>query len=75
MSFHLSTHSLSLSLQTSFLSDSQAQSSFSSLDMSLIPHFHAFHSLKPKFWGFLQNLGFFKIKEVFVKFLGWVLKI
>ena len=48
---------------------------FSSLGKLRFSHFHAFHSLKPKLLGFLQNLGFFKIKEVFMQFLGWVLKI
>ena len=48
---------------------------FSSLRKFRFSCFHAFHSLKPKFLGLLQNLGFFKIKEVFVQFLGWVLKI
>ena len=43
---------------------------FSSLGKLQFSHFHAFHSLKPKFLGFLQNLGIFKIKEVFVQFLG-----
>ena len=46
---------------------------FSSLGMSLILHFHAFHFLKPKFLGFLQNLGFFKIKGVIFETLGWFL--
>ena len=48
---------------------------FSSLGKLRFSHLHAFHSLKPKFLGFLQNLGFFKIKKVFVKFLVWVLKV
>ena len=39
---------------------------FYSLGKLRFSHFHAFHSLKPKFLGFLQNLGFFKIKEVFL---------
>ena len=43
---------------------------FSLLGKLRFSHFHAFHSLKPKFLGFLENLGFFKIKEVFVQFLG-----
>ena len=44
--------------------------------------FHAFHSYKSRFSLFIiiiiiiiiiNNLGFFKIDEVFAKFLGWVL--
>ena len=34
---------------------------------------HAFHTFRPRFLGFWKFLGFFKIDEVFVKFLGWVL--
>ena len=42
--------------------------SFSSLGVFLISHFHAFHVLKPRFWGFWKNLGFFKIDEFLLKF-------
>ena len=35
--------------------------------------YHAFHWFWPKFWVFKKFLGFFKIDEVFAKFLGWVL--
>ena len=35
--------------------------------------YHAFHSFLPKFWVFENFLVFFKIDEVFAKFLGWVL--
>ena len=31
--------------------------SFSSLGKFLISHFHAFHVLKPRFWGFWKNFG------------------
>ena len=34
---------------------------------------HAFHTFRPRFWVFEKILGFFKIDEIFVKFLGWVL--
>ena len=34
---------------------------------------HAFHTFRPRFWVFEFFLGFFKIDEIFVKFLGWVL--
>ena len=37
--------------------------------------FMHFHVLKPRFWGFWKILGFFKIDELLLKFLGWVLKI
>ena len=39
----------------------------------LILLFHAFHAFGLTFWDFLKILGFFKIDEVIVKFLGWVL--
>ena len=32
--------------------------------------FHAFMFLKPRFWDFIKNLGFFKINEILLKF--WV---
>ena len=48
---------------------------FPSLGKLRFSHFHAFHSLKPKFLGFLQNFGFLNIKEVFMQFLGWFLKV
>ena len=34
---------------------------------------HAFHTFRPRFLGFEIFLGFLKIDELFVKFLGWVL--
>ena len=37
----------------------------------LILLFHAFHAFGRTFWDFLKILGFFKIDEVIVKFLGW----
>ena len=55
LSPYLPNHSLSL--QTTFPSDFQG---FSSLGKFLISHFHAFHVLKPRFWGFLKNFGVFQ---------------
>ena len=69
-SFHLPN--LSHSLQTSSSRFLQAFSSFSSLGKLLISHFHAFHVLKPRIWGFWKILRFFKIDWVFVEILGWV---
>ena len=43
--------------------------------MSFFSHLHAFHVLKPKFWGFLKNFGVFKIDELLLKFWdGFLLK-
>ena len=48
--------------------------------MSLFSHLHAFHVLKPKFWGFFsfflgKILRFFKIDELLLKFWdGFLLK-
>ena len=48
---------------------------FSSLGEFLIFHLHAFHVLKPRFWGFWKILGFFKIDEFSLKFWdGFLLK-
>ena len=41
---------------------------FSLLGMSLFSHLHAFHVLKPRFWGFWKFLGFFKIDELLCNF-------
>ena len=41
---------------------------FSSLGKVLFSHLHAFHVLKPRFWGFWTILGFFKIDEFLLKF-------
>ena len=38
-----------------------------------LPLSYAFHIVLPNFWDFWSTLGFFKINEVFVQFLGWVL--
>ena len=46
---------------------------FLHLGRVLILLFHAFHAFDLTFWDFLKILGFFKINEVIVKFLGWVL--
>ena len=45
---------------------------FSSLGEFLISYLHAFHVLKPMFWGFWKLLGFFQNWWVFVEILGWV---
>ena len=38
---------------------------FPSFGKFIFSHFHAFHVLKPRFWGFWKILGFFKIDWVF----------
>ena len=86
----ISSHSVDLSRSIRRLFTSQTSFSHSNLQIFIIfglplisitwyvhfPFFfHAFHVLKPKFWGFLKFLGFFKIDEFFFKFwVGFALK-
>ena len=53
LSPYLPNHSFSL--QTTFPSDFQG---FSSLGKFLISHFHAFHVLKSRFWGFSKLMSY-----------------
>ena len=70
--FHLPN--LSHSLQTSSSRFLQAFTGFSSVGKLRISHLHAFHVLKPRFWGIWKILGFFKIDEFLLKFgLGFSL--
>ena len=68
LSFHLPN--LSHSLQTSSLGIPK----LFQVSLHLVSFYslalHAFMFLKPKFWNFFKNLGFFKIDEILLKF--WV---
>ena len=61
---------LPLNLQPTWFSAFPCFKSLGMCSSSLI--FHAFHAFRPRFWGFWKILGFFKINELLLKFLGWV---
>ena len=60
---------LSQKLQPTWFSAFSCLKSLSMISLSFI--LHAFHAFRSRFWVFEIFLGFFKIDEVFVKFLGW----